>query len=147
MAATDSDPASKFAPAALETWHRVVRTRDPGLLQDLLADGATFHSPVVHRPQVGRELVMMYLTGALHVLGNDSFTYVREIVGPSDAMLEFTATVDDVHVNGVDIIHWDDQDRITDFTVMLRPLKAIQLVRERMASLLTQASSSGVGPQ
>ncbi len=136
MAASESDAAEMTAPAALVAWHRVVDTRDPALLGDLLAEDAVFHSPVVHKPQVGRDLVTMYLTGALHVLGNDSFTYVREIVGPNDAMLEFLATVDDVQVNGVDIIHWDDQQRITDFTVMLRPIKAIQLVRERMAALL-----------
>lgn len=149
MAATDRDPAAGTTPppAALEAWHRVVESRDPAMLGELIAEDATFHSPVVHRPQVGRDLVIMYLTGALHVLGNDSFTYVREIVGPKDAMLEFTATVDGVHVNGVDIIHWDDENQITDFTVMLRPLKAIQLVRERMAALLVQASSSDVSPQ
>ena len=57
-------------PAALQHWHRVVQERDPGQLSDLLAQEAVFHSPVMHRPQEGRDLVAMYLTGAMQVLAN-----------------------------------------------------------------------------
>lgn len=123
-------------PPALTMWHDVLRNRDPSSLADLLAPDAVFHSPVMHRPQAGRDLVTVYLTGAMHVLANDSFTYVREVVGEHDAVLEFTATVDDIHVNGVDMITWNDDGRITDFKVMLRPKKAIDLVQQRMAELL-----------
>jgi hypothetical protein len=126
-------------PAALTRWHDVVRSRDPGMLADLLAEDAVFHSPVVHRPQQGRDLVMLYLMGAMHVLANDTFHYVREVVGDNDAVLEFVAEVDGVHVNGVDMIAWDTEGRITDFKVMLRPLKAIHLVKQRMAQLLESA--------
>lgn len=117
----------------------MVRSRDPGLLAELLAEDATFHSPVVHRPQQGRDLVMLYLMGAMHVIGNDTFRYVREVVGDTDAVLEFVAEVDGIHVNGVDMIAWDAEGRITDFKVMLRPLKAIHLVQQRMADLLQSA--------
>ena len=126
-------------PEALAHWHRVVAARDPLLLADLLAEDATFHSPIVHRPQEGRDLVTLYLTGAMHVLGNDTFRYVREVVGDSDAVLEFVAEVDGVHINGVDMISWDRANRITDFKVMLRPMRAIELVRDKMAELLQAA--------
>ncbi|MCH9720249.1 MAG: nuclear transport factor 2 family protein [Actinomycetia bacterium] len=126
-------------PDALAHWHRVVAARDPLLLADLLTEDATFHSPIVHRPQEGRDLVTLYLTGAMHVLGNDTFRYVREVVGDSDAVLEFVAEVDGVHVNGVDMISWDRANRITDFKVMLRPMRAIELVRDKMAELLQAA--------
>lgn len=120
----------------LETWHRIVRTRDPSGLDALLAEDVVFHSPVVHSPQRGRKLTVWYLTAALHVLGNPAFRYVREIIGTSDAMLEFETEIDGVVVNGVDIIRWDESGRVIDFKVMLRPLKAINLVQQRMAAML-----------
>lgn len=133
---TTTPPADPEAPAALAAWHELVAARDPARLPDLLATDAVFHSPILHRPQVGRDLVVMYLTGALQVLGNESFHYVREVVGPTDAVLEFVADVDGTMVNGVDMITWNDAGRITDFKVMLRPIRAIELVRQRMADLL-----------
>lgn len=123
-------------PKALAAWHDLVEHRDPTRLPDLLAPDAVFHSPIVHRPQAGRDLVVLYLTAALHVLGNESFRYVREVVGPTDAVLEFVADVDGTMVNGVDMITWNDAGQITDFKVMLRPIRAIELMRQRMADLL-----------
>jgi hypothetical protein len=123
----------------LQEWHRIVASRNLCGLDDLLADTATFHSPVLHTPQAGKALVKMYLAGAMMVLGNDTFRYLREVSGPRDAVLEFTATVDGIVINGVDMIAWDDDGRITDFKVMLRPLKAIQLVQQKMAEALQGA--------
>ena len=109
------------------------------MLSELLADDATFHSPVLFQPQRGRDLTALYLVGAMHVLANDSFRYVRELSGDRDAVLEFTAEVDGIHVNGIDMITWDQNDQITDFKVMLRPFRAIQLVQQKMAELLQTA--------
>ena len=125
-----------MADHPLDTWHRLVRTHDPSGLDALLADDAVFHSPVVHSPQRGRPLVAAYLRAAFQVFFNPTFRYVREIVGPSDAMLEFETELDGVQVNGVDLIRWNDAGRITDFTVMIRPLKAINLIHQRMAAML-----------
>ncbi len=120
----------------LTTWHRLVETRDVRGLEALLDDDAVFLSPVVHTPQRGRRLTTAYLSAAFHVFFNPSFRYVREIVGPSDAMLEFETEIDGILVNGVDIIRWNEAGRIVEFKVMLRPLKAIQLIHQRMAALL-----------
>jgi hypothetical protein len=120
----------------LETWHRLVRDQDVSGLEALLADDAVFHSPVVHTPQRGKKLAAAYLGAAFHVFFNPTFRYVREIVGPSDAMLEFDTEVDGVIVNGVDLIQWNDAGQITEFKVMLRPLKAINVVHQRMAAML-----------
>jgi len=95
-----------------------------------------FHSPILFRPQQGRDLVALYLTGAMHVIANPSFRYVREIADERNAVLEFETEIDAVHVNGVDLITWDEHGLITDFKVMLRPLKAINVVQQRMAELL-----------
>ncbi len=120
----------------LETWHRLVRTQDPSGLNALLADDAVFYSPVVHTPQRGKKLVAGYLSAAFHVFFNPSFRYVREIVGASDAMLEFETEIDGVLVNGVDLIKWNDAGQIVEFKVMIRPLKAINIIHQRMAAML-----------
>jgi len=120
----------------LETWHRLVRTQDPTGLNTLLAEDAVFYSPVVHTPQRGKKLAAAYLSAAFHVFFNPTFRYVREIVGPADAMLEFETEVDGVLVNGVDLIKWNDAGQIDEFKVMLRPLKAINVIHQRMASML-----------
>jgi hypothetical protein len=123
-------------PAALAHWHRLVRERDAAGLSALLDHNVVFHSPVVHAPQRGKALVTGYLAAALAVLGGESFRYVREVVGRDDAALEFTTTIGDVSINGVDLLRWNAAGRIVDFKVMIRPLKAIQAVHEAMARAL-----------
>jgi hypothetical protein len=120
----------------LTVWHEIVRTRDAGRLEELLAEEVLFHSPVVHTPQRGKASCLMYLRGALHLLNNEHFHYEREIVGPRDALLEFVTQIDGIHVNGVDLIRWDDSGRIVDFKVMVRPLKAINVLHQKMGELL-----------
>jgi len=102
----------------------------------LLAEDAVFHSPVVHTPQRGRTLAAAYLSAAFRVFFNPTFRYVREIVGPSDAMLEFETEIDGIVVNGVDLIKWNATGQIVEFKVMLRPLKAINLIHQRMGAML-----------
>jgi hypothetical protein len=122
--------------STLETWHRVARQRDVGALASLLAEDAVFHSPIVHTPQRGKALVLQYLGAAFMVFFNESFRYVREVTGPSDAVLEFEVTIDGIHVNGVDMIKWNAAGDIVEFKVMVRPLKAINLIHQKMAALL-----------
>ena len=122
--------------AVLHTWHELVRTRNVKGLDTLLADDVVFHSPVVHTPQAGKALTARYLGAAFHVFFNESFRYVREIVGPHDAVLEFQVEIEGIAVNGVDLIKWNDAGRIVEFKVMLRPLKAINLIQQKMAALL-----------
>lgn len=123
-------------PHPIETWHRLVESVDPSGLDELLADDAVFFSPIVHTPQRGKALAKGYLTAALQVFSNPSFRYVREIIGPSDAMLEFETEIDGVLVNGVDIIKWNEGGKVVEFKVMIRPLKAIALIHERMGAML-----------
>jgi hypothetical protein len=125
-----------MAHPVLDTWHELVKTRNAKGLRDLLADDVVFHSPVVHTPQAGRAVTTQYLAAAFQVFFNASFRYVREVVGPRDAVLEFQVEIDGITVNGVDMIRWNDEDRITDFKVMIRPLKAINLIHQKMAAML-----------
>jgi hypothetical protein len=124
----------------IETWHRIAANRDVQGLDALLADEAVFHSPVVHTPQVGKSITKTYLAAAFQVFFNESFRYVRELQGARDAVLEFEVKLDGITVNGVDMIKWNDAGKITEFKVMLRPLKAVNLIHQRMAEML-QAQS------
>jgi hypothetical protein len=127
----------------VDTWHELIRSGDSSGLDRLLADDAVFVSPIVHAPQRGKALAKAYLMAAITVFLNPSFRYVREIVGPSDAMLEFETQIDGVLVNGVDIIKWNAAGKIVEFKVMIRPLKAINLIHERMAAMLAASRRPG----
>jgi hypothetical protein len=139
------------AKIGLEAWHRAIGNMTDETLDALLADDVVFHSPVVHSPQKGKALTKLYLSAAFNVMpgqsGSDGssreekkpkgkFRYVREVVGENDAVLEFVTQLDDITVNGVDMIRFDDQGRIIDFKVMIRPLKAIQKIHAQMAQML-----------
>ena len=128
------------AAQGIKHWHEVAAkgsTRDG--LMGILHEDAVFHSPVVHTPQAGRELVIAYLSAAGKVLGSDSFEYVREVIDGDTAVLEFTNELDGIHVNGVDMIRFDDDGKITDFKVMVRPMKAMNKLWDMMAAQLEKA--------
>ena len=138
----------------LERWHRLVAERDVDALDALLDEDAVFHSPIVHTPQRGKALTRLYLRAAFAVFlaeraGPDgrpapsAFRYVREIVGERDAALEFETEIDGVHVNGVDLIRWNDAGRIVDFKVMIRPLKAVNHTHALMKRMLESMTSAG----
>jgi len=122
--------------SVLAAWHEIVKTRNAAGLDALLAEEVVFHSPVVHTPQVGKAVTRAYLRAALQVFGNDSFRYVRELAGPQEAVLEFLVEIDGVQVNGVDMLRWNGEGKIVEFKVMVRPLKAIQLIHQQMAATL-----------
>jgi hypothetical protein len=115
-------------------WHQVAKARDVRGLETLLADEAVFLSPVVFTPQVGKAITTKYLAAAFQVLFNESFRYVRELTGERDAMLEFEVEIDGIKVNGVVLIKWNDAGQIIEFKVLLRPLKAVNLVHQKMAA-------------
>ena len=122
--------------STVAAWHELVRSRNARGLDSLLSDDVVFHSPVVHTPQVGKAITLQYLSAAFHVFFGESFRYVRELSGPHDAVLEFQVEIDGISVNGVDLLKWNDEGRITEFKVMIRPLKAINLIHQKMAAML-----------
>ena len=118
-------------------WHAIAEKRDGAALHELLAEDVVFHSPVVHTPQKGRAITHKYLMAAFHVLANASFRYVGEWRAENSAVLEFKTTVEGIEIDGVDMIEWDADGRITQFKVMARPLKAINMLHAQMAQRLT----------
>ncbi len=125
------------ATKGLENWHRVLENGSKA--EDLAAmihPDAVFHSPVVHTPQRGQAIVTAYLAAAGQTLGNAEFRYVRTMTDGNDALLEFTTEMDGIHVNGIDLIRFDEDGKIVDFKVMVRPLKAVNKVWEQMGAAL-----------
>jgi len=124
----------------LAKWHEYMESGgDLTLLGAMVDDDAVFHSPVVHTPQVGKAKVMAYLGAAAQVLGGEGFKYVRELVDGNQVCLEFTNQLDGIHVNGIDLIEFDDAGKIKDFKVMVRPMKAMNKLWKLMAAQLEKA--------
>jgi len=124
-------------PQAIEKWHELAKSRDARGLDALLADEVVFESPVVHTPQAGKKITTKYLESALVVLNNEHFHYVGEWFGPTSGVLEFATEVNGIKINGVDIITWNADNRITHFKVMVRPLKAVNMLHQMMAAQLS----------
>lgn len=128
----------------LDKWYDYVKSHDRAALWDLLHPDAVFESPVVHAPQRGRDLTFKYLSSAEKVLGGPGFRYVGEWRSATGAVLEFENVIEGITINGVDIITSDDAGRITHFKVMVRPLKAINLLHRLMGEQLMKGAGEGV---
>ncbi len=117
-------------------WHAYLAARDPALLDALIAPDCVFISPAVHTPQVGKAITLSYLNAAARVLGGAGFRYTGEWRADRSAVLEFETEVDGMAVNGVDIIGWNADGQITAFKVMVRPVKGLMKLIERMGAEL-----------
>lgn len=134
----------------IERWHAHLRGELPGGLDELLDDDVVFYSPIVYTPQEGKAITTMYLEAAGQTLPGDGagagsgdthtgagrFRYTKQVLAGDTAVLEFETTVDGKYVNGVDIIRCNDDGRIVEFRVMIRPLQAVNLVHQQMAAML-----------
>jgi hypothetical protein len=129
----------------LDKWYGYMVSHDHAALWDLLHPDAVFESPVVHTPQRGRDITFKYLSSAEKVLGGPAFRYVGEWRSATGAVLEFENVIEGVALNGVDIISFGDDGRITHFKVMVRPLKAINLLHRLMGEQLMKEAGAG-GP-
>ena len=153
--------ASDALELCLSRWHAHLRGELEGGLDTILDDAVVFTSPIVFTPQRGKYLTKLYLAAASGTFGGDDgddggdvsgagssdesagkFHYVRIVREGNHAVLEFEATVGGTYINGVDLITCNEEGRIIDFKVMIRPLQAINLMHERMRQGL-EAFSSG----
>jgi len=120
----------------IDSWHTVFKSQELDKLDKIIADNAVFTSPVVFKPMEGKEITKMYLFAAGQSFNMDKFKYIREVHDGINSVLEFETFIDDISVNGVDMIKWNNEGKIVDFKVMIRPLKAVQKVQEKMIESL-----------
>ena len=140
---------------AVKFWHRAMKSKGAGLWDELLAEDVVFHSPVVFTPQEGKKVTMMYLMAATGVFGSaddisestgdaqteSKFRYVNEIVGENSALLEFESEIDGTYINGVDLLKWDESNKLIEVKVMVRPLQAVNMLHQKMKAMLESMSS------
>ena len=120
----------------LKRWHQGLKSMNSNFLDEILDDSCIFTSPIVFKPIEGKEMSKLYLMGAGQTFDMDRFKYVRELVDGLDTVLEFETYIDDISVNGVDIIRWNEDGKIIDFKVMIRPLQAIGALQKKMSEAL-----------
>ncbi|MDC0509254.1 nuclear transport factor 2 family protein [Gammaproteobacteria bacterium] len=134
---------------AIEKWHEIMKgdsSEAPNKLDDLLHDDVVFYSPVVYTPQRGKEITKLYLSAASGVFSSEKkgkeekkeskFKYIKEVVHGNHACLEFETEMNGVYVNGIDLITWDENDKIIEFKVLVRPLQAVNTLHEQMGRML-----------
>ena len=131
-----------MTPAEMSAkWHTVALSGDEAAISALLHDDAVFESPVVHTPQRGKPITQKYLASAGKVFGHTGFHYVGEWHAPNSLIMEFNAEIDGIAIDGIDMITWDDAGLIVNFKVMVRPLKAVNMLHQKMAEMLTQMTT------
>tara|TARA_B100001173_G_scaffold276910_1_gene258053 strand:+ start:417 stop:812 length:396 start_codon:yes stop_codon:yes gene_type:complete len=120
----------------IHKWHEVINSDDMNALDNIIAEEAVFSSPVVFTPMEGKEITMMYLHAAGQSFNMEKFKYTKEIHDGMNSVLEFETYIEDISVNGVDMIEWNQDGMISNFKVMIRPFKAVQKVQEKMVEAL-----------
>ena len=120
----------------ISKWHDVVKNRDYNLLTEILHNDVIFYSPVVYSPQRGKDITLKYLAAASEVFNSSNFKYIKEINNQNFASLEFTLTIEDTEINGIDLISWNDTGLITEFKVFIRPLQGVNLIHKLMQQMI-----------
>ena len=120
----------------ISSWHKVMKNYELDDLDNILSEDVVFFSPVVFKAMNGKEITKMYLIDACKSFNLENIKYTNEIHGGMHSILEFETFIDDISVNGVDMIEWDEDGKIVNFKVMVRPLKAVQKVQQKMVEAL-----------
>ncbi len=135
--------------SAVKKWYEVMKSNDMDKLDELLSEDVVFYSPVVYTPQKGKDITKMYLMAAGGVFGEgtkeefsdsnknqSNFKYIKEIIGEKSALLEFESEMEGIYINGVDLISWNEEGKITEFKVIVRPLQAVNMLHQKMQVML-----------
>ena len=121
---------------ALGSWHAMIAAGDLGQLPELLHPQALFRSPMAFKPYAGAPMVNLILNTVLKVF--EDFAYHRELASPDglSLVLEFSAKVGERELKGIDMIRFDEEGKIVEFEVMIRPMSGLQALGEEMARRL-----------
>ncbi|MBF6084247.1 nuclear transport factor 2 family protein [Nocardia cyriacigeorgica] len=122
----------------MHPFRAAVEARDDAAIEALLAENVVFTSPVAFRPYPGKAITAAILRAVIRVF--EDFRYVREIADANgrDHAFVFEASVDGKKLTGCDFLHFDDDGKIDDFMVMVRPLSAAQALAARMGAQFEQ---------
>ncbi|HIC7208510.1 nuclear transport factor 2 family protein [Burkholderia stabilis] len=123
---------------SLDTWHALIERKDLGALDAIVHPDAVFRSPMAFKPYGPAPALLMALRTVITIL--EDFTYHRQFVADDgkNVVLEFSASVGDKALKGIDMIRFDDDGRIVEFEVMIRPFNALQALGAEMGARLGQ---------
>jgi len=141
---------------AVEKWHDIMKNPGSNIsekLDELLDDDVVFYSPVVFTPQKGKDITKLYLAAAGGVFSSDKdkketkpkeskFKYIKEIVQDNYACLEFETEINGIYVNGIDLITWNEENKIIEFKVLVRPLQAVNTLHQMMGEMLDKLKAN-----
>ncbi len=141
---------------AVEKWHDIMKNPGSNIsekLDELLDNDVVFYSPVVFTPQKGKEVTKLYLAAAGGVFSSDKdkkeskpkeskLRYVKELIQGNSACLEFETEINGIYVNGIDLITWNEDNKITEFKVLVRPLQAVNTLHQMMGEMLEKLKAS-----
>ena len=125
----------------LDIWHDFVINKNHDNLSDFIDENAILYSPIVFKPIEGNFMVSMYLMAAAKIIGNENFKYVREVCDDENAMLEFVTEIKGISVEGIDMIKFTKEGKLKEIKVMIRPLKAVNIVHQKMGEYLQKMNS------
>jgi hypothetical protein len=123
---------------AIAIWHKMIATKNLSELPEMVRTDAVFRSPMVYKPYVSAQAVVLILNTAFEVFEN--FTYHRELASEDglNVVLEFSATVGDKQLKGIDLIQFDTDGKIVEFEVMVRPMSGLQALAQEMGARLAE---------
>jgi len=120
-------------------FRRAAEAKDLDLLSEALREDVVLHSPILFRGFEGREIVSQVLTHVAATL--EDLTYTDELVAGNTVCLRFKAQVGDRELEGIDFLELDDDGRVAELTVFMRPLSAITAFNEQMKARLEAAQA------
>nr|MDQ3725973.1 nuclear transport factor 2 family protein [Actinomycetota bacterium] len=115
-------------------FRRAAETKDLQLLAETLREDVVLHSPVLFRGFESRETVIAVLTHVAATL--EDLTYTHELADGDSVVLRFQAKVGDKELEGIDFLELDEDGRVRELTVFMRPFSALTAFNERMAARL-----------
>lgn len=123
---------------AMKRWHTMLETQDMSILSDLLAEEIIFRSPVAFQPYTGKPMVFFILSNVIQVFEN--FKYHREFYTEDgiNVVLEFSANIDEKQLKGIDMIRFDENGKIIEFEVMIRPKSTLEILALHMGQRMQQ---------
>ena len=127
---SQTHPSAAAFRSAVESW-------DIEAITQLLAPDVVFHSPVTFHPFLGRETVTKLLGLVAQTFEN--FRYTDELDTDGAHALIFRASIEGKELEGIDLLRFDEEGLIADFTVMLRPLSGLIPFAQAMGAKATAA--------
>jgi len=121
-----------------DRFRTAAESKDFSAIDELFAEDVVFRSPVVFKPYEGRDAVAMLLGAVIQVF--EDFRYTDQVETGDSAALAFSARIGDRELDGIDFLSFDDQGRVNEMAVYVRPMSGVNALADAMKRKLETAS-------